>query len=156
MAKKHWILSVLFIALCITAVYAMSALQEDTRAPQEKQQGRRILSPVFLTNNLKMRDEVDTFERAETIYAVVTGVKEKGEHLLEAKWLDMSGEIKQKSRYRFNVASVPVDAWVTWERDPGVGGRMFSNWDMFAVSGLFTVKIYLDKKLIAEKQFYIQ
>lgn len=150
------VINALFIALCITAVFTTFACQKDTRAPQEKQQRQITLSPVFLTNNLETRDEIDNFERAETIYAMVTGVKEKGEHVLEAKWLDMSGEIKQKSSYIFNVVSVPVDAWVTWERDPGTGGRMFSHLDMFAVSDLFTVKIYLDKKLIAEKQFYIQ
>lgn len=147
------------VTIVVAIILSQAAIGGDNMADLQQQAAvrqRPKTADVLLTNDIKHRREIGSFDRKDTIYAVVTKISDKGAHVLEAKWLDSRGQVLQTSIYEFEIKTYPVDAWVTWERDPGTGGRLFADFDPFAVSGVFKVKIYLDKKLIDEKEFFIQ
>ncbi|MBI5643552.1 MAG: hypothetical protein HY954_08785 [Deltaproteobacteria bacterium] len=117
------------------------------------------VSRIVLTNNIKEAKALSSFDCKDKVHVLIPKVKANGAHLLEAYWINPEGKRQQYSRQEFTVGKKPVDVWVWLEFNPASGGRLFSSIDPSAGMGQFVgnwrVRVYLDEKLIEEKDFMV-
>lgn len=122
--------------------------------PEKNSPGR-----VFISKKPHEATMTETFDCKDTVYVLLSGITQRGQHKFEVYWTAPDGKRQEYSKSLFTVDSKSADAYVWLEVQPGTGGKLFSAIDPTAgiegSLGRWRVKVYMDEKMLADRFFYI-
>lgn len=114
---------------------------------------------VFITKKPHEAAMTETFDCKDTVYVLLSGITQRGQHKFEVYWTAPDGKRQEYSKSLFTVDSKSADAYVWLEIQPGTGGKLLSAIDPTAglegSIGRWNVKVYMDEKLLADRFFFI-
>jgi len=113
---------------------------------------------VFMSSDIKGEERADSFDCHDDIYihAVFFNL-EDNDHEASVEWINPKG--LRQSNYSHRFKEVNYHAWFNLKLDPAFGGRFLKTLDpsagMDEFIGRWSVRFYLDGKLIVDKMFYV-
>lgn len=113
---------------------------------------------VFMSSDIKGEERADSFDCHDDIYIHVVFLNlEDMEHEASVEWINPKGLRQSNYSHRFQEGN--YHAWFNLKLNPAFGGRFLKALDpsagMDGFIGRWSVRFYLDGKLIADKAFYV-
>lgn len=110
-----------------------------------------------LSRDLVEQEPAKEFDCRQRVYLITTWFKVSGSHRIKAQWFNPEGTLQDEGQLDFTGGSKETSAWLGLEflnvEDPG---SKHLNAEMARFYGQWKVKVFLDGRLLEEREFFVR